>query len=223
MTTKRQLKRINLAEASVTELSIRASYRRSDEHIAHLHDVIGLQQQSGPSTFVSISTYTPRRGKTRPRHFILGSVMAGGPEEDFILLALTISTYSPYPYERPSRKLSQESKLLEFRERMGEPLSMSASVEFVFTEVNSNSLWFPLPTQLASRDDTAVYEIRGVRAARLTDAGSDDEEYTFTLDRPFGDDVFLDVRFVMDNHLRLDSPGDVLNRAATIARTLMSG
>lgn len=99
-----------------------------------------------------------------------------------------------------------------------------ASVVSGFVSRRALSTNFGSPCLLAvpgSQESKGYSRSGGVRGAKFAESDSEEPDYTFTMDRPSARDVFLDLRFPVDQEYTRDLPRHVLARARKIARTLV--
>jgi len=215
--------RINLASFAATDLVVAGAYEPTDERVELVKSASGSASTSIGHYFGSVSTYLPRSGKVRPRHYLTGSLIVEDSDRTEVRFAMRYSTFHPLGSAPMPRGMADESGFLDLIGRLGDPRSIWASVDFVFRDPAADDLWFPLPTQIAGDlQAEAVYEVRGVRGARLANPTAQDSEFVFTLDRPTGKDVFLDVRFDLAGRLTPRLPREVIERASKIAQGLVA-
>jgi hypothetical protein len=90
--------------------------------------------------------------------------------------------------------------------------------------MDASTMWFPLPSRIGGTSDSPeLFEIRGIRGVKLTDedAGAHDWEYWFTIDRPEGEEVVVDLHFDQRTRFTQELPTLALERGREIAQRLL--
>lgn len=213
-----RLPRLNLADAHAARLTIAARYEWTDERAAmvqtqfeSLSGAFGGESE-GSMGFIG---YTPR-GESERRHAILILLYrfpASSPDIDLQI------EYRPLA-EPPGEGKGREDELLRLANSLGEASSLTASVEYTFDNKTADQLWFPLPVQLEGRSARDLFELQGVRGAKV-DEETRLPEYTFTIDRSGGDDVLVNIRFADLASLNAELPRQVFRRAERIVPRLV--
>ena len=117
---------------------------------------------------------------------------------------------------------NKEPEFLEFALSYQEPWTFQCNIEFEFSDVDENTLWFPLPSRIGGTlDSPESFLLTGVRAVRLGDDEAAKPEYNFTLDRRSDGRVFLDLYFPANEIFSRELPSILLERGVTIARQLV--
>lgn len=195
MSSKRlRFPQINLAKASVSTLSLRGQYEWTEARAQTLANSLRPVPEvpADWKMFLSFTGYTPR-SEPRVGHSITATLFHVGPgqSED---VALNID-YKPDDQPSLGRRslLRREDRFIRLALELGEAKYMAGVVRFEFKGLDPEQLWFPLPTQLQGKTPDDLFEVRGVRGGRIG-SDRDHDEYAFTLDRPSGENVVLELR-----------------------------
>lgn len=113
----------------------------------------------------------------------------------------------------------REAEFVSALAGVSERSTIECTIELVLDQVDVDALWFPLPTLVGERSDG--YEIRGVRAAKVSGGSDGDGDFSFTMDRPTGEAVFIDLRFLLDERITVETPRRVIDRGFMIAQQLV--
>lgn len=169
------------------------------------------------------------------RYFLSGTPYRRSKKKHIITTNMSRSDDLPYAYIRviydatdvvdtitvPVEDRKEEDFLEHVLQLSGE-LELFCNVEFVFPEADEDSLWFPLPSRIdESGDGKDVFEILGVRAARLPEEPDVNSGYNFTLDRTAIGEVLLDLYFSVANPFTQELPILVVNESLRIASRLV--
>lgn len=218
-----RLPRLNLARVQATEVVLQVSYDWTPERSELFSDLLEPLPDQANGTYVSFSEYAPS-GAAKVRHYIIASVMRWQSDDEQASLHLFVryTLSNPTPPVAIPRSLRRESQLAPRIFALGSASRLWSSVEFRFPKRPSDALWFPLPTRLSGEGTLpGLFEIRGVRGVKLVDEPSGDSEYSFTLDQPQGNDIFVDVRSDMTEPFTPQLPRRILARAHRIALGLV--
>lgn len=212
----RRFPRLDLGGEHATSLMIQARYPWMEERAR----LVGETSHSGgidlgPFRFIRYSA----RDASRSKLLILVAISVVHGEPRSILLSVS---YGPMMNEFGRRRSSgtPESKLIEITEALGEPSWMRARVDYRFTGRDPDRLWFPLPTSLAGRGEGEIFEIRGVRGAKRAEDGTG-VEYTFILDRPSNETIYLSAEFALDGPFTPETVREALGRADRLVPELV--
>lgn len=209
-----QLPRLDLQSKDVLRFDLFVTYRWT-EQIAELFTPL-----LNGEAFYSRTTYSRQKRK----YLVTATIRRFGDEEDENLIVnLVYDGTDRIESLQPRREAQRESEFLPRLLAVPDIRPIFCTMEFGFDTVDPEALWFPLPSRIgASGDAGEVFEIRGVRAVKLAaeDAGVNDWEYGFILDRPNGEAVKISVHFDLNRRFTLDVPAQALERGTEIARRL---
>ena len=217
-----QLPRIDLSAHQIQSLSLSLS-TAWDEDLADLFgwgdlagELLGWDDEGEEPPLV----ITYRRHKVKYTITLVASPSLTHDEQLTVIIR-----YATVPPNLPAEasifpdESGRESDLL--REIAGiEPAEpIQATVEFAFGPLPDSDLWYPLPRRIGE-PPSPLFELRGVRGAKL-DAAGEHDAYTFTLDRTDDNDVALFVRIPYDQPFSTQAPERVIEQAEAIAHELV--
>lgn len=173
--------------------------------------------------FFSVTPYS--RGKVR--HVIVESVDAANPElGPFVWVRY--ETRSDLPGRLPPKIYRHEGKLVQRFNDVSQEFTMSCQVDFSIAAdlAERSASWFPLPVTLSDLSpeiSSPISEIRGIHGYKLKSDQTNESEqvdYSFILDRPRNQDVYLSIEFSLTSTINNNVPQVILERALSIAKTL---
>lgn len=164
-----------------------------------------------------------RYRRSRTDHFVTQFFMIS-PDDDSILVSVD--------YDRDPGPLYALSKDPDvpwspvLNQVVGiETTSVRRQVNMAFENTNEfENLFFLLPVPFPSDGpiDWPLDEIRGIRGVKLQqdEDGDSKEDYSFVLDRPSNDDLYLSLQFLNETRLPDKPVTDTLTRGKHIATTM---
>lgn len=127
------------------------------------------------------------------------------------------------PSEPPPEEYRREGLVFAHLSSMGEPIRLRCHVSFEFLPGDSSQVItaFPLPFPLSRRDDSPIDEIRGVRGVKSIGEGASRTQYSFIMDRPSNQTVYLTVTFFRTTIVTARALGGVLRSGSNVAARLI--
>lgn len=220
---RERFQRLNLSRWNASTIEMVGWYEASEERSRILARRLERTPGDVGASLVSFTPYRARDAAKTP-HLITAVILdaQGGRESVTVHVRYETETSWSRPRSAPPAQLRREDEFWSLVRELGQAEALSCSSSFVFGGREPDDLWFPLPSQFVGEQGPPdVFELRGVRGAKLGSDGTRPAEYTFTIDRPTSGDVFVDVRFHLSKRLDGKLPRLVLDRGARTARALV--
>lgn len=213
MATNHYWTKLNLPKHCLDSLSLRCllpSDKKTSEVFA---GVLGEKK-----VFRSVSHYS----REKILHVVFQAVDRGDPNEDDYILTVAYQVF-PSNLRAPRKSLDRTTELLERLACIEAPSQVRWEIDFEFPrERGQNAMAaFPLPMEFQRSDIPGVPfdVIQGIRAAKFGPSGKVD--YSFLLDRPENDDIYLLLRFETTERISAVSPAIGLAKAVDISNRLV--
>jgi hypothetical protein len=211
--------RINLPRLRIVELRFSAVIQIAPD--PERFPILAALQEGGQ--FAAFTAYS----REKRRHLIgeLAYALPNQPGNRFVQVVYDAS--SSVPEGKVPRELAASGALLTELEATAEVTTVTCHVDFhvPFDVGAPTGLAIGLPIPISPADDGTwpITELRGVRGVKLTSGTggkASTPEYSFILDRPENDDVFLSLDFQVDRAINRQTPEHVVARATSIGRSL---
>jgi hypothetical protein len=215
--SKRGFPRVDLPRSNAVELNFYAEYDWN-EQVEKAFEAI-LPPDGSP--FISGNTYVVRGTK----HLVTALAFRNSKEAPTELVARVMyDARDNLSKLRIPKKDQRVAEVLSALSDLTVRTSIGCNVEFKFDKIEIDDLWFPLPSSLGGPGGSGdVFEIRGVRGVKVSgdEGNSGDWDYSFTLDRPTSEEVYVDLHFHEDGPYSAGLIADALERGSTLARQLV--
>lgn len=215
--------RLNLASRDATELTIMGSF-----HTEEGASILGPYAERPPEADAVLldffATYATR-DRRKTQHVIEAMLWRADDSPEELRLSISYET-GRLAVSSGSKRSKQEATFISTVQLLGTANWMRASVEFRLEVPDERVLAIPLPFKLENSELSIPRgEIRGLHVVLPEDSVLNRPELDMVIDRPFGEELFVDVRFNLppDPSVIQHLPEVALQGAASVARSLLQG
>lgn len=207
--------KFNLVKNNTDRVSVSVWLPRGNEAAEGIAASIGSRQ-----TKVQIAQY--RRSKTE--HYVTQFFLLQPDETDEYVMVDVKYDLEPSPFHASQR--FAEKALAPFLEELldAQPSMVHRNISMFFdSEDDFEGLFFPLPVAYPDDDSEPwpLDELRGIRGVKLKNRDAEAiEDFSFILDRPFNNRLYLTVHFLNETRLPASPILDTMTRGRLIATSM---
>lgn len=168
---------------------------------------------------LSLSTYV----KNSSPYLVTERFESGEPDPEGFFAYVEYELLGALPSEPPPEEVRREGVVFERLRAMAEPIRLHCHVAFEFSPEDPPRVItaFPLPWPFPERDDSPIDEIRGIRGVKYLGEGASRTQYSFIMDRPSNQTVYLTVTFFRTASVTARTLGGILRSATNVADRLV--